>query len=94
MKTYLLKYIVRNNIDFPKGTVVKVNDWMWEFEVVEGQLKGEKGNLADGMDGWLLANTVVNKQILRKLEIEKKKLEDEITAISKQWDDLETETEA
>jgi len=90
MKTYILKRDVYNNIDFPKGTVVKIIDPKWEFEVSEGKLKGERGNIADGLNGWLLENTPENKKLLKEYLEETKHLELSIKKLDKKWSSLPT----
>lgn len=66
MKTYILKRPIYNHIDFPIGTVVKVNDPKWEVEVVEGELKGEKGHIADGVEGWIVDDTEENRTLIQR----------------------------
>lgn len=66
MKTYILKRPIYNNIDFPIGTVIKVNDPKWEVEVVEGELKGEKGHIADGVEGWIVDDTEENRALIQQ----------------------------
>ena len=66
MKTYILKREVYNSIDFPIGTIVKVNDPEWEFEVVEGELIGIKGYIADGMEGWIVDDTNENRALIQQ----------------------------
>jgi len=92
MKTYILKYDVYNNIDFPKGTIVKVNDWKWEFEVMEGKLKGEKGHIADGMNGFLLEDIIENRKLFKEFTAEQKKLEDAVNSLNKKWNALQAVT--
>ena len=76
MKTYILKYEVCNTVDFPIGTVVKITDDYWGnntndvntgFTVVSGKLKGEKGYVADGLNGWLIENTITNRKLIKSL---------------------------
>ncbi len=59
MKTYILKYDVYNNSDFPAGIIVTITNDYWGkkddsntgFTVVEGELKGGKGCVANGLNG-------------------------------------------
>jgi hypothetical protein len=89
MKTYILKYDVYNSIDFPKGTIVKqINEKFYKFEVVEGDLKGEKGDIADGLSGWLLEDTPENRKILADFLNEKERIEAQIKDLNKRWGDL------
>lgn len=81
MKKYILKRTVYNNIDFPVGTIVKpIKEEFRCFEVVSGKLKGEKGEIADGLKGWVCEYTPQNvrrikncqsmeKQLLKQLKI-------------------------
>ena len=66
MKTYILKTAIYNNIDFPIGTIVKVNNPKWEVEVVEGKLKGEKGHIADGVKGFIVDDTEENRVLIQQ----------------------------
>jgi len=82
-KTYILVRPVYNNLTFPVGTIVKITDDYWGkdnsdneentgFTVVSGKLKGERGCVVDGLDGWLLENNKTNmlliKNYVRKVE--------------------------
>lgn len=71
MKTYILKYEVFNRINFPVGTIVAITDDYYRssnrntsFTVVEGELKGEKGCVADGFEGWLIEDTPENRKLV------------------------------
>lgn len=65
MKTFILKYEVRNRINFPVGTIVAItDDDNTKFTVVEGELKGEKGCIADGLKGWLIEDTAENRKLV------------------------------
>jgi hypothetical protein len=90
MSTYILKYNVYNSIDFPKGTIVKIIDPKWEFEVVKGKLKGQRGNIADGLNGWLLENTTENALLFNNFMSEEKKLHDAIRDLNERWELLPT----
>ena len=90
MNTYILKFDVYNDIDFPKGSIVTVIDPKWEFEVVEGRLKGEKGNIADGLNGWLLEDTHENRMLFKEFTAIAKKLESDIKRLDKEWESLPT----
>lgn len=90
MKTYILKYDVYNNIYFPKGTIVKVIDPKCEFEVVEGKLKGKRGNIADGLNGWLLEDNSNNRLLFNDFISESKRLEKAIKDLDKKWGKLPT----
>lgn len=84
-KTYILKYDCYNDDCFPAGTIVKVNDPKWEFEVVIGKMKGQKGHIADGMNRWLVDNTLKNRNLLKVLIKKEKSLLLKIKKIQKQW---------
>lgn len=90
MKKYILKQTVYNNIDFPRGTIVKVNDPKWEFEVVSGKLKGQKGNIADGVNGWLLEDTPDNRKLVKEFNDKLKSLKKERSDLYKNWDKIPT----
>ena len=90
MNTYILKFDVYNDIDFPKGSIVTVIDPKWEFEVVEGRLKGKKGNIADGLNGWLLEDTIENRKLFKEITLKVKKLESAIKRLDKKWRVLPT----
>lgn len=75
MKTYILKRSVYNNEDFPIGTIVTITDDYWGkgsndkntgFTVVEGELKGKKGCVADGLDGWIADDTEENRALIQQ----------------------------
>lgn len=93
MKTYILKYDIYNDTTFPKGTIVKVNDWQWEFEVTEGKLKGQKGHIADGMDGWLIENTPEMKTMVKDYFAAAKKIDLKIKELNQMWGKIKTEKE-
>lgn len=97
MKTYILKYDVYNNEDFPAGTIVTITDDYWGkgsnkensgFTVIEGKLKGKKGCVADGLHGYLLDNTNENKKLFTEFQNESRKLKDAINVLNKKWNDL------
>lgn len=90
MKKYILKYDVYNNIDFPKGTIVKVIDPKWEFEVTEGKLNGKRGNIADGLNGWLLEDTPENRLLFNEFKEEERRLNKAIKKLNKNWEKLPT----
>lgn len=94
MKTYILKYPVYNDIDYPRGTIVKLLDRQHthypSFEVVEGPLKGKIGGLADGLDGWLIEDTVENIRLLKIFENEEMELSILMDAVIKRWEDMPT----
>ncbi len=73
MKTYILKYQVTNMHTFPIGTVVTITDDYYgagrtshntSFTVVEGELKGKKGCVANGLQGWLIDDTPQNRKLI------------------------------
>lgn len=66
MKTYILKRAVYNDIEFPIGTIVKINDPKWEFEVAEGKLNGKKGHIADGVKGFVIDDTEENRTLIQQ----------------------------
>lgn len=98
MKTYILKYDVYNFITFPKGTVVKITDDYWGggssdqkntgFTVTKGKLKGQKGNVADGLNGWLLENTVENRKLLSEFKSKEKSLNISINSLNRAWNKI------
>ena len=91
MKTYILKRPVYNSIDFPLGTIVKLlQEDHYNFVVVGGKLKGLKGCVADGLNGWVIDNTSKNKKALSIFVKTKKKLHSDIISLNKQWDKLPT----
>ena len=90
MNTYILKFDVYNDIDFPKGSIVTVIDPKWEFEVVEGRLKGKRGNVADGLSGWLLEDTLENRMLFKNLISKVKQLESAVNRLDKEWESLPT----
>ena len=90
MKTYILKFDVYNDIDFPKGSIVTVVNPKWEFEVVEGKLNGERGNIEDGLNGWLLEDTPENRVLFKEFTTKVKKLENDIKRLDKEWELIPT----
>lgn len=99
MKTYILKYTVCNNVDFPMGTIVKITDDYWGsghnskntgFTVVEGKLKGQKGCVADGLKGYLIEDTSVNRSLIKGYQIATEKLEQEMDKLDKKWHSVPT----
>ncbi len=74
MKTYILKRDCENDETFPRGTIVRVNDVDWEFEVMKGKLKGKCGHIADGLAGWLVENTEKNRRIFAQVKKNEKNL--------------------
>ncbi len=84
MKTYILKRAVYNDIDFPIGTIVKINDPKWEFEVVEGKLKGEKGHIADGVKGYIVDDTKENRTLIKRCFEQEKTLLKQLKQNTKQ----------
>lgn len=85
-----MKYEVINTITFPIGTIVKVNDPAWEFQVVKGKNKGIKGHLANGLDGWLIENTDENRKMLNQFNKESKQLSKAIKSLNERWDKIST----
>lgn len=96
MKTYLLKYPVYNSVDFPTGTVVKILDVggksnNGKFEVMEGELDGEKGEVADTpLTKWLVENTTENRRKLLNLIDKKRLLEEQIEELNNEWENTPT----
>lgn len=91
MKKYILKYPVYNNIDFPAGTTIELlNEEHYNFIVTEGKLKGEKGGVADGLEGWLLDDTIENRKLFKKFEDSKEKLDASRKILIKKWSALPT----
>lgn len=91
MKTYILKRPVYNSVDFPIGTIIKpIKEEFHCFEVVEGDLKGEKGGIADGLDGWIINDTPENRKLCLEFELDMKKLKRAISKLYEEWDNLPT----
>ena len=100
MKTYILKYPVHNEHEFPIGTIVTITDDYWGngneelntgFTVVEdGPMKGMKGCVADGLNGYLLENTPENHWEVRDFFSRKAELNRQIEKLNQEWDQLET----
>lgn len=87
MKTYILKRSVYNNVDFPIGTIVTITDDYWGngnnnkntgFTVAEGELKGEKGCVADGLDGWLVDDIEENRTLIQRYIEQEENLEKQL----------------
>ena len=79
MKNYILKYNVHNYETFPVGTIVKkVKEEFACFEVVEGKMKGKKGNIADGLKGWVCDDTPKNRKLLEECMNKEKELRKQI----------------
>lgn len=99
-KTYILKHNVYNSIEFPVGTIVKITDDYWGkrshnepntgFTVVKGKLKGEKGCVSEGLDGWLLDNTAQTRAILKDHKKRESDLKKQLTKLDKEWDAIKT----
>lgn len=100
MKTYILKYDVINIDDlFPAGIIVKITDDYWGntnndkntgFTVVSGKLKGQKGCVVNGLEGWLLENTETNRKIFKEFAENIKKLTKSLEAEEKAWEKIPT----
>lgn len=75
MKTYILKSNVHNYETFPIGTIVKhVNEEFACFEVVSGKQKGKKGDIADGLKGWVCDDTPENRELIKECLNKQKEL--------------------
>lgn len=98
MKTYILKYDIHNNVRFPAGTIVKITDDYWGgndesntgFTVAEGELKGKKGHVVNGLDGWLLEDTKENRKAVKNLYDKQKEIEKMQNTMREQYDNLKT----
>lgn len=98
MKTYILKYGVYNEITYPMGTIIKPlkgkvaksGGWTYTFQVVEGPLKGKKGTIAGGLNGWVLENTPKNRKLVRTYQKRNAQIDKEITKMNNEWYDVET----
>lgn len=99
MKTYILKYDIYNNIDFPKGTIISITDDYWRkghndlntgFTVVSGKLKGEKGCVSAGLNGYLFDNTIENKKLIKNYKSEIKMINRSLKELDKKFDSLPT----
>lgn len=99
VKTFILKYNVLNNDNFPKGTVVKITDDYWGgssdkkntgFTVTQGKLKGKKGCVVDGLEDCLLDNTRENRKAVADFKKQISNLESEIQKLKKDWDKMPT----
>ena len=97
MKTYILRLPVFNENDFPKGTIVKITDDYWGknksnpntgFTVIEGELKGKKGCVADGLLGYLLDDTLENRHLIKVLQDEQENIKFLYEQLQKRWDEL------
>ena len=67
MKTYILKRDVWNDILFPMGTIVTPCEGVMVcFEVVEGNLIGKKGGIADGLfkHDFACDDTPINRELI------------------------------
>lgn len=89
MKTYILKYPVYNTIDFPEGTIIElINERMANFKVIEGNLNGEKGFVANGLDGWLIENTHENVDKINQLITRRNAILEEGEKINEEWESI------
>lgn len=93
MKTYILKYEVSNHIDFPTGTIVTITDDFFgvtdrntSFTVVEGELKGEKGCVADGLEEWLIEDTPKNRKLVEGFLEKASHIHSLMENLEKEWD--------
>jgi len=89
-KTFILKYPVINDIEFPAGLTVKIID-KENFIVTHGKLEGKKGFVADGLNGWLLDDTIQNRKLYVEFARQRKKLQNEIILLNEQWEKIPTE---
>lgn len=98
MKTYILKYDVYNNTNFPAGTIVIITDDYWGkkdelntgFTVMKGKLKGYQGSVANGLKEYLLDNTSENRNAFKEFQHEKKKIKADENSLNKRWNALLT----
>lgn len=98
MKIYILKYEVSNHIDFPIGTVVTITDDYFgkgtsrntSFTVVEGKLKGEKGYVADGLEGWLIEDNPENRKLLKKFSEKASHINSLMKNLESEWGEVPT----
>lgn len=82
--TYILKRDVYNNETFPTGTIVKpINHEHYCFEVVEGKLKGKKGGIADGLNGWVCDDTKENRKCIKDYLNNKKEINKQLNINTK-----------
>ena len=77
-KTYILKRTVINDMIFPIGTIIEITDDYWGekstspsdkntgFTVVEGQLKGQKGCVVDGLESFIAEDTEGNMLLIKR----------------------------
>lgn len=96
MKTYILKNAIYNNEEFPIGTVVEVIEFEAKnancasFRVTEGPMKGQIGLVADGLKGFLIENTQVNRKKFIKFKKDKEDLHRQMQKLINDWDKIET----
>lgn len=88
MKTYILKHPVYNDIDFPIGTVIRLID-LNKFEVIEGKLNRKIGEVADGLQGWLIDDTEENRKTIKSFFKRKSEIEKQMAALDKELESLE-----
>jgi hypothetical protein len=97
LTTYILKYTVSNEDYFIAGTVVTITDDYYSdkednpntgFTVAEGELKGKKGHVADGLQGWLLENTEENRKEFNAIQDESRRLQGLIDALYQRWHEI------
>jgi hypothetical protein len=89
MKTYILKRPVYNSIDFPIGTIIKpINEQFYCFEVVEGDLIGKKGQIADGIVGWIADDTEENRILIQRCIEQEENLMKQVKQNSERLRDL------
>ena len=91
-QTYILKYSVYNGDErnFLAGLIVEVIDPEWEFRVVKGKMKGMRGNIADGLNGYLIENTIQNRNLFKRLSIKANKLHAELAKVDKKWNSVKS----
>lgn len=91
-KTYILKYAIYNGSPriFLAGLIVEVIDPKWEFRVVKGKMKGMRGNIAGGLNGYLVDNTVQNRNLFKRLSIKANKLHAELDKLDKKWSSVKS----
>lgn len=84
VKTYILKSDISNfHEEFPMGTIITpiVHDH-YCFKVVYGKLREKKGQIADGLDGYIVEDTKKNRETIARVIKKNKELN---LAIKKNW---------
>lgn len=88
---FILKHAVYNEIDFPIGTIVElIQQNTYGFMVAEGDLKDKKGFVADGLDGYLIADNKKNRKLVEDFLIKREKISRESKTLKDHWEAIPT----